>query len=327
MSRPLYLGLDGGQSGTRAVLADTEGRVLAIGNGPACDHITSPRGYERNAAAIRGAIGDALAKAGKDTSDIVGIGMGLTSAPRELNAQPIFEQIVREIAQPKHIWIDHDAATNLAGATAGAPGVMVIAGSGSISYGINAAGDEGRAGGLGYLMGDEGSAWWIGITALQAAAAAADGRGPETAILPFVLEHYNLPTIRHIHTFLYADTFSRSMISDITVDITRLAQTDEVARQITTRAGELLGRMVVATIRQIHAPGEEVDVYPTGGVFRAGNVVMQPFIDTIRTVWPETHIREPHFEPMIGALIRGYQAAGIEITPDLLANLRLSFNP
>lgn len=322
MTQRLYVGVDGGQSGTRAVLADEMGRVLAIGAGPACEHITAPKGYERNLAAIHGAISDALAKADSTADDIVAVGMGLTSAPRELNAQPTFEKIVREIANPEHIWVDHDAASNLAGATAGSPGVMVIAGSGSIAYGINESGDEGRAGGLGYLMGDEGSAWWIGITALQTAAAAADGRGPETALLPFVLDHFDLPTIRHIHTFLYADTFTRPMVSGITVDVAKLAQTDDVAKAIMTEAGQRLANMVLATTRQIYKPGDAVTVHPTGGVFRAGDVVMQPFAQKLQGEWPEATIEQPHFEPVFGALIRGYQQAGIAITPTLLENLR-----
>lgn len=322
MTKSLSIGVDGGQSGTRAVVADQSGKVLAFGSGPACEHITAPNGYERNQAAIHGAINDALQNAEAKPEQIVAVGMGLTSAPRELDAQPTFEKIVREIAQPEHIWIDHDAATNLAGASAGAAGVMVIAGSGSIAYGINEAGEEGRAGGLGYLMGDEGSAWWIGITALQAAAAAADGRGPETALLPFVLDHYNLPTIRHIHTFLYAETFRRPMVSGITVDVAKLAETDDVSRAIMTEAGQRLGNMVLATIRQIHQPGDEVDVYPTGGVFRAGEVVMEPFRNKLLGEWPELTIRQPHFEPVIGALIRGYQQAGIGISSTLLENLR-----
>lgn len=324
MSRSLYIGFDGGQSGSRAVVADGAGTVLGMGVGPACDHITAPHGYERNQAAIHGAIRDALTKANASASDIVAVGMGLTSAPRELNAQPIFEQILREMVEVRHIWIDHDAATNLAGATAGAAGVMVIAGSGSIAYGINEAGAEGRAGGLGYLMGDEGSAWWIGITALQAAAAASDGRGPQTAILPFVLDHYNLPTIRHIHTFLYADTFRRPMVSNITIDIARLADSDDVALAIMEEAGQRLATMVLATIRQIYSPGDAVDVYPTGGVFRAGEVVAGPFTNKLMEEWPGIRVEEPQFEPVIGALIRGYQHAGVTITPTLLANLRQS---
>lgn len=324
MNEPLYVGLDGGQSGSRAILADQSGNVIGAGTGPACDHITAPNGYQRNAAAIHGAISTALAAADAEAADIVAVGMGLTSAPRELNAQPIFQQIVREIAHPQHIWIDHDAATNLAGATAGEPGVMVIAGSGSIAYGINVHGDEGRAGGLGYLMGDEGSAWWIGISALQAAAAAADGRGPQTELLPYVLQHYNLPTIRHIHGFLYADSFTRPMVSGITVDVARIAATDAVALAIMTEAGERLANMVLAAVRQIHSPEDTVDVYPTGGVFRAGDIVTDPFSGALLANWPTARILEPHFEPVYGALIRGYQQAGITITPALLQNLRQS---
>lgn len=322
MSRLLYAGVDGGQSGSRAVLADGEGHVLAMGVGPACDHITSPHGYERNAAAIQGAILDALTKSGADASEIIAVGMGLTSAPRELDVQPIFARIVHEIAQPRHVWVDHDAATNLAGATAGAPGVMVIAGSGSIAYGINAAGEEGRAGGLGYLMGDEGSGWWIGISALKAAAAAADGRGEETAILPYVLDHYDVPTIRHMHGILYGDSFRRPMVSGITADIARLAQTDEVAHAIMTEAGERLGRMVLAAVRQIHRVGDVVDIYPTGGVFRAGEIVVAPFRSTILAGWPEARLQQPHFEPVFGALIRGYQAADVQISGELITNLK-----
>ena len=318
----LFVGLDGGQSGTRAVLADESGHVLSIGHGPACDHLTGPNGYSINAAAIHGAIGDALTKAHAATGDVVAVGMGLTTAPREIAAQPTFEKIVREIADPAHIWVDHDAATNLAGATAGEPGLMVIGGSGSISYGLNADGKEGIAGGLGYLMGDEGSAWWIGINALQAAARAADGRGPQTRLLPYALEHFSIPTIRHLHLFLYSDEFTRPSVSGITVDVARLAAEDEVAREIMTTAGEKLAGLVLAVIRQIHSPGEDVDVYPTGGVFRAGEVVMSPFGRTLSGAWPEITIREPKLEPVYGALIRGYQAAGITVSDNMLTNLR-----
>lgn len=317
----LYIGLDGGQSGTRAVVADEAGKLLAVGHGPACDHLTGANGYAINAGAIHGAMEDALTKAQANIRDVVAVGMGLTTAPREIEALPQFERMVREIANPQHIWVDHDAATNLAGATAGAPGVMVIGGSGSIAYGINTRGEEGVAGGLGYLMGDDGSAWWIGINALQAAARAADGRGPATALLPFVLDHFEIPTIRHLHLFLYSDTFLRPTVSGITPEVAKLALTDEIARGIMDAAANHLANLVIAVTRQIHTSGEFVNAYPTGGVFRAGAVVMDPFTRALTNAWPEMSVRQPQFEPVIGALIRGYQSAGIDITPDVLANL------
>lgn len=321
MSDRLFLGIDGGQTSTTAVLADGTGRVLATGTGSACDHITGPHGYERNRDAIHSAISAAITDTAIDTQQIISVGMALTSAPRELNATPIFEQIVRDVLQPKHIWVDHDVAGNLAGASAGAPGVVVIAGGGSISYGINHAGAEGKAGGLGYLMGDEGSAWWIGLQALQAAAKAVDGRGPQTALLPFVLEHYQLPSIRHIVSVIYGADFRRDVVSGIAVDVAELAETDAVAAGIVDRAGEVLAGMAVATIRQIHGDGEAVDVYPTGGVFRSRRV-MASFDHTLAELWPTATIRQPRFAPVYGALLRAYQQAGVEITPELLDRLR-----
>ncbi|MCO5215780.1 MAG: hypothetical protein M9950_06455 [Thermomicrobiales bacterium] len=316
-----YLGIDGGQTSTTAILADETGVVMAMGTGSACDHITGPHGYERNREAIHSAIASTLSQTTIAAEAIVSVGMGLTSAPRELQATPIFERIVREVLQPEHIWIDHDVAGNLAGASAGAPGVVVIAGGGSISYGINKTGVEGKAGGLGYLMGDEGSGWWIGLQALQAAAKAVDGRGPETALLPFVLDHYRLATIRHIVGVIYGANFRRDEVSSIAGDVSQLAVTDAVAASIVDRAGVLLAEMAVATIRQIHTAGELVDVYPTGGVFRSERITAS-FSDQLEELWPETIVRQPQFAPVYGALFRAYQQVGLSITPALLSRLR-----
>lgn len=316
-----YLGIDGGQTSTTAILADQTGVVMAMGTGSACDHIVGSHGYERNREAIHSAITSALSQTTIDAETIISVGMALTSAPRELQATPTFERIVREVLQPEYIWVDHDVAGNLAGASAGAPGVVVIAGGGSISYGVNEFGQEGKAGGLGYLMGDEGSGWWIGLQALQAATKAADGRGPDTTLLPFVLKHYQLPTIRHIVGVIYGAEFRREMVSSIAVEVARLAETDEVAANIVDQAGERLAGMAVATIRQIHRVGETVDVYPTGGVFRSERV-MASFGTHLAELWPAAIVREPQFAPVYGALFRAYQQAGVDITPRLLARLQ-----
>jgi glucosamine kinase len=321
MTRDLVLAIDGGQSSTKALIADTSGRVLGRGSGTPCDHITGPHGYERNRAAIHSATNAALADAGVDAGRIVAAGMGLTSSPPELGLQHLFEEMLRELADPDHLWIDHDVASNLAGASAGKPGIVVIAGGGSIGYGVDADGREAKAGGMGYLMGDDGSAWWIGLHAIRAAAAGADRRGPGTALLPFVLAHYGLPTIRHIVEVLYGPEFRRDQVAGIAPDVARIAADDEVARRIVTTAGERLAGLALAVARQLFGEGQTVDVYPTGGVFSAGPLVTGPFRETIRVGWPEAAVREPRFSPVYGALIRGYQAMGAALSEELLRNL------
>lgn len=322
MTVPLVLAIDGGQTSTKAIIADTEGHVIARGTGSPCDHITGPHGYERNRAAIHSATTTALANAGIDASRIVATGMGLTSCPPELNVQSLFEEMLREVAQPKHLWIHHDVASNLAGASAGGPGIVVIAGGGSIGYGMDANGNDAKAGGMGYLMGDDGSAWWIGLHALRAAAAAADGRGEQTALLPFVLNHFRLPTIRHIVEILYGPDFTRDKVAGIAPEVARIAGEDPVAQRIVGEAGVRLAGLVLAVARRLFAAGETVDIYPTGGVFGAGPLVIEPFRTTLMGGWPEARIRDPQFPPVFGALFQAYKAMGVEITPEILANLK-----
>lgn len=318
----LVLGIDGGQTSTKALIADTHGNVVGEGTGPPCDHITGPQGYERNRAAIQGATRSALVNAGVDAGRVVAAGLGLTSFPPVLDVRHLFEEMVREVISPEHLWVAHDVVSNLSGASAGEPGIVVIAGGGSVGYGVDAAGNEAKAGGMGYLMGDDGSAWWIGLEALHAAAAADDGRGGETALLPFVLEHYGIPTIRHIVEMLYGPHFTRGQVAGIAPDVVQMAASDAVAREIVRTAGIRLAGMALAVARRLFHEGETVDVYPTGGVFGAGPVLMEPFREVLAKGWPGATIRRPQFPPVYGALFQAYKEMGISITPDLLANLR-----
>lgn len=327
MSAPLVLAIDGGQTSTKAILADTHGNLVGQGTGSPCDHINGPHGYERNRAAIHSATRAALENAGVEPDRIVAAGLGLTSCPPELNVRHLFEEMVRDIASPQHLWIDHDVASNLAGASAGEPGIVVIAGGGSVGYGIDRAGNDTKAGGMGYLMGDEGSAWWIGLEALHAAATAADGRSGESALLPFVLDHFGIPTIRHIVEILYGPHFTRDQVSGLAPEVVRLAQSDVAAHEIVRTAGVLLANLALAVARRLFAADEQIDVYPTGGVFGAGPILTDPFRETLLAGWPTASIRTPQFPPVYGALFRAYQAMGIAKTPGLLTNLRRSAQP
>lgn len=327
MSREFIIAIDGGQTSTKALVARRDGEILAAGSGPPCDHIHGPNGREINRRAIHGAARHALEASGLTGQDIVAVGMGLTSAAREHHAGDTFREIVRELCDPDAIWVDADFVSNLFGASGGAPGVVVIAGGGSVGYGVDGVGNETITAGLGYLLGDEGSAWYIGLQAIIAAVQANDGRGAPTALLPFVCEHYGLDSVREIIRVIYAADFSRDRVSGIAPDVVRLAAHDTVAREIVTMAGQKLADIVLASIRRLHEPGAVVDVYPTGGVFAAGPLITGPFHDRITEQWPQANIREPRFPPVVGALLQAIRALGDEITPALLDRIEDWFRP
>jgi N-acetylglucosamine kinase-like BadF-type ATPase len=320
--RDLILGIDGGQTSTKAILVAPDGRVAGMGTGSPCDHLHGPNGYTRNRDAIVSAATAALAAASRKPSDIAGVGLGLTSAPRETNAGAIFRQMVDDFCtvEPGAFWVDADFVSNLAGASAGQPGIVVIAGGGSIGYGVDDAGREAIAGGLGYLMGDDGSGWFIGLNAIQAAARAFDLRGPQTALLPFVLEHYGLDRIRDIIRIIYAEGFSRDRISAIARDVVRIAgDGDAVAAEIVSTGAARLGDTALGVARQLHTPGTPIVVYPTGGVFASRGLVREPFAERVRTAWPEAIIAEPQFPPVVGAVIQVWKAMGEPVTAERLA--------
>lgn len=324
MTRDLVLAIDGGQTSTKAVIAGRDGTVLGRGTGTPCDHILGPHGRERNRAAIHSATSAALMDAGVSSSDLISVGMGLTSAARENEATPIFEGIVHEICSPDVVWVDMDVVSNLYGASAGEPGIVVIAGGGSISYGVDADGHEALTGGLGYLMGDDGSAWDIGLRAIQAATRANDTRGEATVLLPFVMDHFGLTSMRQIVRVLYGPDFTRDKVSAIAPDVVRVARDDAIARQIVTSAGEKLADITLGSIRQLYRAGDAVSVYPTGGVFAAGPLITEPFHATLMRGWPTATVQTPRFAPVVGALIQAYRSLGDEITPALLDRIEQS---
>src|SRR5215216_7130269 len=222
-AEPLLVAVDGGQTSTKALVACVDGTILGAGRGGPSDHFHIEGGVEKNRVAIHGAIASALASAGVAADRVVAIGLGLTGAPTRGEQTPVVHAIAQELLAPQHITVTPDYVTNLAGASGGEPGVVLIAGGGAIGYGVTSDGREALAGGYGYLLGDEGSAFDIGVRAIAAAARAEDCRGEPTALRAIVEEHFEIPTIRHMPRVIYEAGFSRDRISLIAPKIVEAA--------------------------------------------------------------------------------------------------------
>lgn len=310
----LLLAIDGGQTATKALLARADGTVLGSGLGGPSDHFHIEGGVERNRIAIIGAIDDALAITGEVPERIVAAGLGLTGAPPGSRAPEIAAGIVRERLSPLEITVVPDYVTNLTGASGGEPGVVLIAGGGAIGYGVTAQGNEALAGGYGFLLGDEGSAFNIGLRAVNAATRSSDLRTEATALQDIVAEHFAVDQIRALPRIIYAAGFSRERISLLAPKVVQAAGAgDALANDIVRNAGEELARMALGVIRQLFAPGTVVDIYLTGGVFKAGPLLMEPFCSLLQQEWPGAAPREPRFPPAVGALILAAQSIGIAV--------------
>jgi N-acetylglucosamine kinase-like BadF-type ATPase len=143
--------------------------------------------------------------------------------------------------------------------------VVLIAGGGAIAYGITADGREALAGGFGYLLGDDGSAFDIGLQAIAAACRAEDRRGEPTLLRVAVLEHFSIPTMRTIPRIVYRTGFSRERISLLAPLVSAAAQQgDFAANRIVAQAGKELATTTLGVIRQLYQPGDRIAVYLTG---------------------------------------------------------------
>ena len=316
------LAIDGGQTSTKAMLATLEGEVLGSGLGGPCVRFDEAGGYERNRASIGAAVGSACAAAGVHPPSVVACGLGLTGFHTGGVELPLIERATGDAIGYDRIAAVGDYVTNLLGASAGAPGVAIIAGGGSVAYGIAAAGREARAGAFGWLLGDEGSAYALGHQALIAAARASDGRGPATLLTAEVCRAFGVSAAWDLIHVVYRPEFTRDRVSALAPAVSRAARAgDVVALDLLTTAGHDLANAALAVIRALYAPGTPVPVFPTGGVFLAAELVLAPLRTRLAEGWPAATIAEPAFSPTVGALILARRTAGCEVGVDWLSTV------
>ena len=191
----IYLGVDGGQSHTEAILSDENGNVLGRGTGGASNHAEIPGGRERLQNAVKNAVGNALKAANLPPLEET----VFASAHFGMTGGAIYKQeIIGALIKAEKLTVGHDAPTALFGATAGKPGVVVIAGTGSVVFGVNSSGETARAGGLGYLFSDEGSGFWLAAQMIRLAIKENDDLIEPDGILRLVLEFFGRAEIREV---------------------------------------------------------------------------------------------------------------------------------
>jgi glucosamine kinase len=296
--RELVLGVDGGGTKTRAVIIDARQRVLGEGaSGP-----SNPLrvGIGNAASAIREAIDEACAAARVQRADIFAAEIGLAGVRRgDLRIR------MREALSGlgiRTIEVVTDADIALYGATEGEPGLVIIAGTGSVCCGLNAQGKHVIAGGWGPLAGDEGSGSWIARRALQALARASDGRGAETALGDAACAYFNVATTDDLLIAIYAPGVTNDRIAGFGKRVIETAQNgDRVALEIVADAGRELGVAANAVIRKLRLGRERFQVAYVGGVFAAGDLLLDSLRDEVARAAPLAYLAPPHLPPAIAA--------------------------
>lgn len=311
-----FLGVDGGQSSTIAMIGDEHGHIVGWATAGPCNHVGAAEGRAKFLRVMRECLGNAATKAGlhAEKPKFRAACLGMSGGPDDKAA------LLAELIAAEHFVVTHDAKIAWAGAIEGKPGIIVIAGTGSIAYGENEHGETARAGGWGYIYGDEGGGFDIARQALRAALREHEGWGPRTALTPAIVELTESKDANDALHRLYTSEWPRQRVAEIAIAVDRIAsEGDPVATDILRSAAQQLALLAASVRRQLWND-ERIHISWIGGVFQS-----QILIDRFRTLVTldgETEAAPPRRSPAAGALILAYRAAGRPLLPQPIAGIK-----
>ncbi len=302
----VILGVDGGQTSLKCALADEGGAILGIGSGRGILHLAAPGGAPTLRAALSEAVSGAWASAGLPPRPVAAAALGLTGVSDAHTPEAeLARQIAREVLGAEQVVVENDALVALIGAHLGQPGIIVIAGTGSIALGVNVRGQRARAGGWGWLLGDEGSAYWIGRQALRAALRAQEGWGAPTTLAGIFLQHFNLQELISVKRMVFSADFGAQGFAALAPLAAQAAREgDPTAAGIFDQAGQELGMLAQAVAQQL---GSSLPVAPVGGAFEHFQALSQSFSSWLAAAQPPVKVISPRGSPLEGAVILARQ--------------------
>ena len=301
----LFLGVDGGQSSTTALIGDDSGRIIGRGKGGPCNHAAEAEGRAKLERAVRESLAAACREAGLPEAQLrfAAACFGMSGGPADKEA------ILRTLVPADRLLVTTDAEIALAGATEAGQGIIVIAGTGSIALGRNEAGEHARAGGWGYIFGDEGCAFDIVRQALRAALRMEEGWGPATALRQVLLEASGARDSNDLMHRFYEPDWPRDRVAGLAVLVDQAAgHGDPVAAEILNAAAQQLAALVGSVRAQLWRPGDRVEVAYSGGVFHSARLLER--FRLLLELDSGNRCGPPRHSPAEGALLEAYRIAG-----------------
>lgn len=301
----LFLGVDGGQSATKAVVGDAVGRILGRGRAGPCNHVRGGNGRAKLERAVGDAVGQALGAAGvRGDSRFEAACFGMSGGPAD-KLEILTAQIPTE-----RIEVTTDAHIALEGALGGKPGVVMIAGTGSMALARDAQGRTVRAGGWGYVLGDEGGAFDTVRQALRAALRMEEGWGGATALREALLRETGAADANELMHWFYTEQWPRSRVAALLPVVARVAEgEDDGARSVLAGSARRLAVYALSARHQLFTPGERPAASYVGGVFEIPAVLAE----FRRILSASCEVAAPLFGPELGALLGAYRVGGLRV--------------
>jgi N-acetylglucosamine kinase-like BadF-type ATPase len=291
------LGIDAGGTKTVCQLADENGEVLA----------EARRGGANLQAVgeleVEKVLHDVMEEAIGDL-DVrpAAICLGVAGVDRPDDAR-VMRGIMKRIGYKARVLIVNDALVALEAGAPGLPGIVLVAGTGSIAYGRNEHNQSARAGGWGYVLGDEGSGYWIGRAALRAVLREADRRGPATQLTGLLLHYYGVSRAQDLIAQVYQGALRPAAIASLAQCVQgAFSDGDAVAIGILRGAVDQLESSAMSVARRLELIGSEFPFVLSGGIFRAVPWLEEELTRRLPLASPRAHTILLADEPAGGAV-------------------------
>ncbi|MBP2627272.1 MAG: hypothetical protein H6Q68_1983 [Firmicutes bacterium] len=311
MKEVTVLAVDGGGTGCRAALCNSDGQILDYAQGDSCNYHSI--GAEKATEALTVLL-TSLGK--KQVLRVNSVILGLAGLDTERD-QAALTLIVHKALAAANIVADrvhlcNDALLTLKGSVGQNNGVLIVAGTGSIACGITKDGREVRVGGWGYRVGDEGSGYSIGKAAITHLLKIYDGREKPSGISTAILNEMSFADEEYLVNWIYSPHFSIARIAALAPIIVRLAEEgDHQGIKIIQSACQELGEMALTVIRKLDLVNTEFSLALSGGVLK-NFIVRQQLIELLACSCIGLQDIIPSYQPICASLRYGLMLEGID---------------
>lgn len=307
------LAVDAGATNCRAVLCAQDGHVLGYSQGGPCNYQSIG---ELQAKRTLTDVLTALVPAGQYPLRVKRAVFGIagldTQGDRQVLIPMVAEALAAACIQAEDVLLDNDAMMTLLGAVGPEPGVLIIAGTGSIACGITPDGRQARAGGWGHRIGDEGSGFAIGKAALVHIMRAYDGREGTSAITDHVLQQLGMVCPEEIVNWVYGREYTVDKVASLAPILCRLAEAgDWKAREIINQASREVVHAAMVVINTLHLKDETFKLVLLGGVIQQNRYFCAQVIELIGRECSRVTVSAPRYAPICGGILNGLMSLGI----------------
>jgi len=288
-----FLGVDGGGTKTKVVLINRDLDVIIQKEFPASNLI-----YTEAGPVLKEII--KLAREISKGFALKGIGLGIAGIDSEQDRNRIYQQMKNSFPDLQ-IEVVNDGIVSLIGALNKKPGILVNAGTGSIATGLSKDGRIIRSGGWDYLLGDEGSGYWVGITLIRMAIKDYDRGVKDSRLIRTVTDYFQVSSLEEIMAIIYNQQQKKDYIARLALRAAELAREGDFrAREIFNQVGKELGRLIywVYSRGNFDTP---VSLTYSGSVFKSFDLFRESLFNYLDQKELKYNWLEPRYSPEIGA--------------------------